>query len=341
MKLLIVEDEEATLMGLSTILDWNEFGIQQVFLASNGEKGLIEAQKYHPEIVLTDIRMPRMDGICMAEKIRAFLPDTQIIFLSAYQEIDYYKAAISLKAVNYIEKPVMASDMKKVLAEAVQNLQKNDLLQKAVGENQAKIRENVAQKLLLPNVTFTKEQIDYLVRKGIFQTLSSGYITSVLIWTHKENAEDADLLIRLTEKLSSLSAGAHVEILGTRHSHNCIAVHFLTEQPDVVSRNISTFLRGIHMVLEDCETYYVTVGKTVHGALAAFESWQTAAILLQEIFYEPFGSAKLYHKDSKVLFSHTLYQTEKEKLLHSIGEKKAGRNFYSGKGTLETVKTGS
>lgn len=166
MKLLIVEDEESTLMGLSTILDWSCYGIESVFLASNGEKGLLAAREHRPEIVLTDIRMPRMDGISMAEKIREFLPETQIIFLSAYQEIDYYKAAIALKAVNYIEKPVMAEDMEKVLREAVANLQKNNLLQQAASATQARLRENIAQRLLLPNVTLTAEQTEYLRRKG-------------------------------------------------------------------------------------------------------------------------------------------------------------------------------
>ena len=322
MNLLIVEDEESTLIGLSTLLDWSSFGIKNVFLASNGEKGLMEAQEHRPEIVLTDIRMPRMDGITMAEKIRRFLPETQIVFLSAYQEIDYYKAAITLKAVNYIEKPVMAQDMQKVITEAVANLKKNTLLQMAVGATQAKMRENIAQKLLMPNVVLNQEQQEYLMRKGILEILTNGYITTVLVWIHQEKAGDEDaLLIRLIRKLSELPAAAHMEILGTRHEHNCLAIHFFTEKPEGFAFHTKELLRGFHLVLEQVKVYYITVGKTVHGLRDAYQSWQSAAILLQEVFYEPFQSAKLYHKDDRGLYSHTFYQKEKEEILHNIAER--------------------
>lgn len=322
MKLLIVEDEESTLMGLSTILDWSRYGIESVFLASNGEKGLLAAREHRPEIVLTDIRMPRMDGISMAEKIREFLPETQIIFLSAYQEIDYYKAAISLKAVNYIEKPVMAQDMAVVITEAVSNLRKNNLLQQAVGATRARIRENIAQRLLLPNVKLTEEQTEYLQKNGTFERFYNGYITTVLIWIHMENTENNDaVLVRLIGKLSGHPAAAHMEILGTKHTHNCFAVHFFGSQPDEFANHAPGLLRAFHSALAPNEAYYITIGKTVHGVQNAYQSWQAAAILLQEIFYEPFQSVKLYHKDNKALFSHTLYQKGKEDILHNISER--------------------
>lgn len=338
MNLLIVEDEESTLMGLSALLDWNRFGIEHVYLASNGEKGLVEAHEHHPEIVLTDIRMPRMDGISMAGKIREFLPDTQIIFLSAYQEIDYYKAAISLKAVNYIEKPVMAEDMEKVLTEAVANLQKNDLLQIAVGATQAKMREKIAQKLLLPNAALTEEQTAYLRKKGIFETLTNGFITTVLVWTHMENGEDEALLMQLIRTVSAMPEAAHMEILGTKHSHNCLAVHFFAEQPEEFADHLQAITKGFQVIRDTTGNYYVTIGKTVHGIPSAFQSWQSAAILLQEVFYEPFQSVKVYHKDNRGLFSHTLYQKEKEDLLHCIGERHKEEIFAQEQELFEKLK---
>ena len=322
MKLLIVEDEESTLMGLSEILDWSRYGIESVYLASNGEKGLLAAREHRPEIVLTDIRMPRMDGISMAEKIREFLPDTQIIFLSAYQEIDYYKAAISLKAVNYIEKPVMAEDMEKVLKEALANLRKNDLLQQAASATQARLRENIAQRLLLPNVTLTGEQTEYLQRKGMLETITYGYITTVLVWIHEEEGRNQETFVmKLIRALSVHQAVARMEILGTKHEHNCLAVHFFAEQADEFTDHRDALVRVFHKVLESEPAYYITVGKTVHGIQNAYQSWQNAAILLQEVFYESFKSVKYYHKDQKGLFGQTLYQKEKEELLHHISER--------------------
>ena len=119
MNLLIVEDERMTREGLVESLDWTQIGVTKVFSAENGETGLYMAKRILPEIVLTDIRMPRMDGITMASRIREILPECRIIFLSAYSEIDYYKAAIDLKAIRYLDKPVEPEQLRAVITEAV------------------------------------------------------------------------------------------------------------------------------------------------------------------------------------------------------------------------------
>ena len=66
---------------------------------------------YKPEIILCDVRMPRMDGITMLERLEKFLPDSVAIFMSGYSDKEYLKAAIKLKAVNYIEKPFSLSEI--------------------------------------------------------------------------------------------------------------------------------------------------------------------------------------------------------------------------------------
>ena len=119
MNLLIVEDERMTREGLLKSLDWLQVGVSKVFSAENGEAGLYMAKRILPDIVLTDIRMPRMDGITMASRIREILPECRIIFLSAYSEIDYYKAAIDLKAIRYLDKPIEAESLQIVVEEAV------------------------------------------------------------------------------------------------------------------------------------------------------------------------------------------------------------------------------
>ena len=106
MKLLIVDDEKLTREGLVASINWKSLGISQVFQADDGLNGLALAKKEQPEIILCDVRMPRMDGIQMAERIEAFAPDTVIIFMSGYSDKEYLKAAIKLKAVNYVEIPM-------------------------------------------------------------------------------------------------------------------------------------------------------------------------------------------------------------------------------------------
>lgn len=76
MKLLIVDDEELTRTGVITSLDWASLGIDEVLQADDGVHGLETARLCKPEIILCDVRMPRMDGISMLERLEKFLPDT-------------------------------------------------------------------------------------------------------------------------------------------------------------------------------------------------------------------------------------------------------------------------
>ena len=118
MKLLIVDDEELTRTGVISSLDWSSLGIDEVFQADDGVHGLETARLYKPEIILCDVRMPRMDGITMLERLEKLLPDSVAIFMSGYSDKEYLKAAIKLKAVNYIEKPFSLSEIEDAIKDA-------------------------------------------------------------------------------------------------------------------------------------------------------------------------------------------------------------------------------
>ncbi len=105
-KLLIVEDEKWEREGLRDFLDWGSLGIDVSGCACNGVEGVRMAEQYSPDIILTDIMMPQMDGIRMSQNIRAFLPDTKIIVLSGYDDFQYAKQTFSFHAFAYMLKPI-------------------------------------------------------------------------------------------------------------------------------------------------------------------------------------------------------------------------------------------
>ncbi len=121
MKLLIVDDEQLTRKGIQESLDLKALSVDQVILADDGLHGLEEAKKNSPDLVLTDVRMPRMTGVEMAERILKEDPDVSIVFMSAYSDKEYLKAAIKLKAVSYVEKPLDLEELQASLKEAAEN----------------------------------------------------------------------------------------------------------------------------------------------------------------------------------------------------------------------------
>ena len=123
MKLLIADDELLTREGLASSIDWESLGIHQIFQADDGLRALHIAKLQEPDIILSDIRMPRMNGIELVEKLTELLPDTSIIFMSGYSDKEYLKAAIKLKAIDYVEKPLNPEEVQKTVAEAIRRRQ--------------------------------------------------------------------------------------------------------------------------------------------------------------------------------------------------------------------------
>ena len=121
MKLLIVDDEKLTREGIRDSLNLESLGISQVLLEDDGIHGLKTALEEEPDIVLTDVRMPRMNGVQMAERILKELPAATIIFMSAYSDKEYLKAAIKLKALGYVEKPLDMEELATAIREAVES----------------------------------------------------------------------------------------------------------------------------------------------------------------------------------------------------------------------------
>jgi len=104
-KVLIVDDEKYVRMGIKEETDWDLIDCVVVGEASNGEEGLQIAKETKPDLVISDIRMPKMDGILFAEKLRDLLPETKVIFLTAYDEFEYARKALRLGISDYILKP--------------------------------------------------------------------------------------------------------------------------------------------------------------------------------------------------------------------------------------------
>ena len=119
MKLLIVDDEELTRVGVISSINWQSIGIDEVLQADDGMNGLEMARMHKPDIILCDVRMPRLDGIQMLEQLEIILPDVVPVFMSGYSDKEYLKAAIKLKAVNYIEKPLNPVEIRDAIVKPV------------------------------------------------------------------------------------------------------------------------------------------------------------------------------------------------------------------------------
>lgn len=130
--LLIVEDEKIIRNGLVRHLPWKELGIAEIRAVQNAAEAFAVFSEFRPEIVLSDIQMPGINGVDMCRRLSEGYPGIQIIFLTGYVEKEYLKAAIALNAVSYIEKPIVLPEVKKAVRQAVENLTRERMSRQAV-----------------------------------------------------------------------------------------------------------------------------------------------------------------------------------------------------------------
>lgn len=113
-RLLIVDDEETIAQRIKTKIT-PDLGFEVVALANNGYDALELMEKHHPDAIITDIRMPYIDGIELAKRVRFLYPKTKIAFISGYDEFEYAKEAIHLDVVSYLSKPIDTTELEQFL----------------------------------------------------------------------------------------------------------------------------------------------------------------------------------------------------------------------------------
>ncbi|AZT91508.1 response regulator [Caldicellulosiruptor changbaiensis] len=120
--LLIVEDEEILLERLVKTIDWESIGINKVIGIDSSEEALNVLITENVDIILTDIRMPIMDGLDLAEFVHSRLKHPYIILMSGYKEFEYAHRAIKLGVVDYILKPFTKEEVLETVKKAVEKV---------------------------------------------------------------------------------------------------------------------------------------------------------------------------------------------------------------------------
>lgn len=180
--LLIVEDEYLVRQGIRSLVDFDQFAIDRIAEAENGQVAWELFQDKPYDIVLTDINMPRFNGIQLAELIKARAPKTHLVFLTGYDDFNYALSALKLGADDYLLKPFSKSDveeMLKKLKQKLEKLKKTEALQKLVDKPQQEgseiklaIQERLADssltlKSLSTQLGFSPNYLSVLIKKDL------------------------------------------------------------------------------------------------------------------------------------------------------------------------------
>ncbi len=289
MKILIVDDEKLTRDGLVSSINWEQLLIKEVLVAENGIQGLQLAKKHKPQIILSDIRMPRMDGIQMAEQLQEILPNSSIIFMSGYSDKEYLKAAIKLKAISYVEKPLDPLEIEAALQTAISENQQNIFTQTSVATHTLATATQLALQLTYPPTNLEEQLADYfkMLKINKFDQL---YFTTMIIkcdemFSSLDNTHRNDLL-------SSISSCIEKSKLKELHviKHESHIIYHLMDSKKTSMQTLCKITKYIKNLLSTQLNFFVIIGKTTHGYTNAYQSYSSAVILTQRTFFLPYQS---------------------------------------------------
>ena len=119
-KVILVDDEAEVIDIMEAKIRWSELGFEVVGSAKNGVKALELVEKLQPDVVLTDIRMPYMDGLELSRKLNQDYPNIYIILCTGFDEFEYAKEAVHLDIKEYLLKPISYPDFLKAANKALQ-----------------------------------------------------------------------------------------------------------------------------------------------------------------------------------------------------------------------------
>ena len=169
LKIFLVEDESIMREGLRDNMPWQQFGYEFVGEASDGEMALPLIRKSRPDVLLTDIKMPFMDGLTLSRIVAKEFPNMKIIILSGHDDFDYARQAIQIGVEQYILKPVTRETMKKVLLEV-----------------RDKIESEKEKKIYLEKFQSEMQEYEQMSRRNFFEKVFSGQMPVQDIYSEME-----------------------------------------------------------------------------------------------------------------------------------------------------------
>ena len=145
---IVVDDETWILKLIHKIVDWEAFGFQIIADASDGKKALELIAENKPDLVITDIRMPSLDGIGLIKATRALEIECEFVIISGYSDFEYARCAVTYDAFGYLLKPLGKKEFSDVLQRVGKRISKKHMLKKKIEDSDMRMLENDIKRVI-------------------------------------------------------------------------------------------------------------------------------------------------------------------------------------------------
>ena len=273
---LVVDDEKIAGEQISYILEHNFGGEISVVTVSNGYKALEMVNEKPPDILLTDIKMPKMDGIVLAEKVREILPEIKIIFTTAYADKEVLKSAIKIRPVSFVEKPIITEELVSAVQKAARLVEQSE---KSFSFNHSHMVLSMCKK------DFDKKMlaaIDYSLCTKLEKMSFKSVLIKCIPEAETTSLGQADILNSLAGMLSSRNLDCFYAFKST----DVIVMNFYFSDCDSIENDIAAFLNDFINEVENYN-FLCCMGKKVNSFNELYLSYEEASICLEQSFFSP------------------------------------------------------
>lgn len=296
-KLIVVDDESTTRKGIIKHINWNQLGVDVIEEARNGIDALEIAEEIHPDIVISDIRMPGLNGIEFAIKLREKFKNCKIIFLSGYSDKEYLRAAIKLGAVSYVEKPINLTEIREAIQKAVE-LCREEELNMTLTDNIDLIKQRLVQNLIHNSAKIEQCYKLLSLIKSNLPMKKWFYVVIIKIIKPREEYSTDDI-INTDEfmKIVDKSLG-NIEYIAAFKDNRTLRI--IISDDKAVQNTIENLLELLEKYIEEREIsdnkLFCTVGKKVFEIEQLPKSYISAKESVKKLFFYGYGRV-VYSKE--------------------------------------------
>ena len=277
MKVFLVDDEIAIRENLRNSFPWEQNGFQLVGEAPDGEMALPMIRDLNPDILLTDIRMPFMDGMALCAEVKRLLPWIGVVILSGYDDFAYARQAISLGVKEYLLKPITADELgdalRRVAGQIAEERRAAASLRRAAASGNPFLREKLLASLFTEEGDrFEDEQLMRQMRAMGVNLAAGCYVVIDIAFPLRDEAR-----ARAREALSALAEASGGSVFTCGMPHGARALVLGDNERDAEERAYSFAASAAHLPqLESCEHLLLSIGETVTDYFDIRRSMQSA-----------------------------------------------------------------
>lgn len=311
MKVFLVEDEYIVREGIKNNIDWEKNGYDFCGEASDGELEFPMISEKRPDIVITDIRMPFMDGIELSRMIKEEYPEIKIIILSGHEEFEYAKAAIQIGVEEYLLKPINGDELLQVVNRVAQKIKEENESRETLQEGEGDENFEYAKRQLLSSLIDDNASLSDAMEQGkkIHLNLMAQCYNIMMLKLQRKNKEQgfSQRILELYKTMEDTLKEQDGQSIMFDRAPEGKVILFMGSGEEEIRRNMDVFAGQFREILPEYEdvTYFGSVGVPVMRLRELGESYEAASHGF---------SYRFLTEPNQIVDNHTVFdQTRNEK----------------------------